>query len=155
MITALSCIAVFCVMDRILAIDYGRRRIGLAISDELGFAAHGLPTLNVPNKDQALAEVVCAILKHRPGQVVVGLPLNLDGSRSEMSDVVDMFVEKLRERVTAPICLLDERLTSVAAKRTMREMGVKQKGRKESVDRLAAVYLLEIFLQQQKTEASG
>jgi putative Holliday junction resolvase len=138
----------FYIMERILAIDYGRRRIGIAMSDELGFTAQGLPTLHVRNKNHALAEVVAVIQAHQPGQVVVGLPLNLDGSPSEMATVVNEFVARLGHAIEIPICMLDERLTSVAAHRTMREMGIKQKNRKGTVDRLAAVYLLEIYLQQ-------
>jgi putative holliday junction resolvase len=141
-------------MGRVLALDYGRRRIGAAISDNLGFLAHGLPTLHVRNKDHAVAEVVDLIEKQRPDHVVVGLPLNLDGSPSDMAEVVLEFVERIREVVDLSIDTLDERLTSVAAKRTMRELGLKRKGHKGTVDRLAATYLLEIYLQRQSTKGA-
>lgn len=139
----------FYIMVRILAIDYGRRRIGLAVSDALGMTANGLSTLKVKNKDQALEEVIKVIRTQEPGLVVVGLPLNMDGTRSEMAQVITTFVDALKRVVDIPIELFDERLTSVAAHRTMKEMGVKQKGNKGTVDRLAAVYLLETFLQKQ------
>ena len=137
-------------MERVLAIDFGRRRIGLAISDELGVMANGLPTLNVRNKKQAIDSVVEVIEEQLPSQIIIGLPLNLDGTRSEMALVVEDFAETLKPIFDIPIGLIDERLTSVAAHRTMRDMGVKQKDNKGKVDQLAAVYLLEIFLQQQR-----
>jgi putative holliday junction resolvase len=138
-------------MERILAIDFGRRRIGLALSDELGLMANGLPTLKVRNKDHAFDSVVEVIQIHMPGLIVFGLPLNLDGTRGEMVSVIEAFVEALKEVIDIQIEFIDERLTSVAAHRTMQEMGIKQKGNKGVVDRLAAVYLLEIYLQKRST----
>jgi len=141
-------------MEKILAIDYGRRRIGLARNDVLGFHAHGLPTLTVRNQENAILQVVDVIQKEQPDRIVVGLPRNLDGSLSDMAKVVEVFVAQLQVRVSLPIVTLDERLTSVAALKTMREMGIKQKGNKGTVDKMAAVYLLEIYLQQQSLRAS-
>jgi len=144
----------FYIMERILAIDYGRRRIGLARNDALGFTAHGLPTLIVRNRENAIVQVLEVIEKEQPDRIVVGLPRNLDGSMSDMTEVVDVFVEQLQDRMSLPIVKIDERLTSVAALKTMRDMGIKQKGNKGTVDKMAAVYLLEIYLQQQATRVS-
>lgn len=141
-------------MERILAIDYGRRRIGLARNDALGFNAHGLPTLTVRNQEDAILQVVAVLEKELPDRIVVGMPRNLDGSVSDMAQAVEVFVAQLQERVHLPIVKIDERLTSVAALKTMREMGIKQKGNKGMVDKMAAVYLLEIYLQQQSLGAS-
>lgn len=135
-------------MERILAIDYGRRRIGLAISDAMGFAAHGLPTLQVKNKSQALEKTLGVIQEQQPDGVIVGLPLNLDGSKGEMAQLVEHFITQLEQAVEVPISTIDERLTSVAAHKTMQEMGIRHKGHKDKVDQLSAVYLLEIYLQQ-------
>ena len=135
-------------MGRVLALDYGRRRIGVAISDELGFGAKGLSTLKVSNKTQALDRVVDVLDQEKPSKIVVGLPLNLDGSKGDMAQLVETFVTELKQVTDVPVLTLDERLTSVAAHRTMQEMGIKQKGNKGQVDKLAAVYLLEIYLQQ-------
>lgn len=142
-------------MERILALDYGRRRIGLALSDALGFGAKGLPTLKVPNKDQALERVIGVVEEHAPAKIVVGLPLNLDGSKGDMALLVESFVEALQDAIDVPIVTIDERLTSVAAHRTMQQMGIKQRGNKGKVDQLAAVYLLEIYLQQQASDGLG
>jgi putative Holliday junction resolvase len=141
-------------MEKILAIDYGRRRIGLAKNDVLGFSAHGLPTLSVRNQENAIIQVLDVIQKEQPDRIVVGLPRNLDGSKSEMAKVVEVFVEQLQDRMSLPIVKIDERLTSVSALKIMRDMGIKQKGNKGTVDKMAAVYLLEIYLQQQATRIS-
>jgi putative Holliday junction resolvase len=141
-------------MEKILAIDYGRRRIGLAKNDVLGFSAHGLPTLSVRNQENAIIQVLDVIQKEQPDRIVVGLPRNLDGSKSEMAKVVEVFVEQLQDRMSLPIVKIDERLTSVSAFKIMRDMGIKQKGNKGTVDKMAAVYLLEIYLQQQATRIS-
>ncbi len=141
-------------MERILAIDYGRRRIGLARNDALGFSAHGLPTLSVRNQENAIIQVLEVIKQEQPDRIVVGLPRNLDGSQSEMAKAVEVFVEQLQSRMSLPIVKVDERLTSVSALKTMRDMGIKQKGNKGTVDKIAAVYLLEIYLQQQATRIS-
>lgn len=139
----------FIIMACILAFDYGRRRIGVALSDELGFAAKGLPTLHAKNQLDGWAKALETIEAHRPVKIVVGIPLNLDGSKSEMSEKVEEFISKIEEVQSVPVVRVDERLTSVAAKRNLAATGVKQKGNKGQVDQLAAVYLLEIYLQQQ------
>lgn len=138
----------FCHMKRILALDYGRRRIGMAVSDELGLTAQGLPTLVVSRLADALSGVADVVSRWDVAKIVVGMPLNMDGSSGAMADAVDLFVQNLESVVQVPIVRIDERWTSVAAHRTMRDMGMKTRGRKETVDRLSATFLLQIYLQQ-------
>jgi putative Holliday junction resolvase len=138
-------------MGRVLAVDYGRRRIGLAISDELNLTSQGLSTLQIANLTQAVEGVVNTVKKWDVEKVVVGLPLNMDGSRGSMVDAVDRFVLALKGAVMVPIVLMDERLTSVAAQRVMCDLGVKMRGHKGMVDRISATLLLQTFLQQTNT----
>jgi len=145
--TAMQCR--FFIMACILAFDYGRRRIGVAQSDALGFGASGLETLKVRNQQDGWDQALDVIEKHKPDKIVVGIPLNLDGSKSDMSALVEEFISKIENAQPAPVVRVDERLTSVAAKRNLVATGRKQQGNKGQVDRLSAVYLLEIYLQQQ------
>ena len=138
-------------MGRILAVDYGRRRVGLAISDELNLTSQGLSTLQISRLAQAIEGVVTTVKKWDVEKIVVGLPLNMDGSKGPMAEAVDRFVQALNGVVLVPVVLLDERLTSVAAQRVMRDMGVKMRGHKGMVDRISATLLLQTFLQQTKT----
>lgn len=134
-------------MGRILAVDYGKRRIGLAVSDGLGLTAQGLPTVEALGPVQAVKVVHEAVVSCEAEQVVVGLPLNMDGSRGPMAEAAEAFAAALREATGVPVTCWDERLTSVAAHRAMQEMGQKIRGRKGMVDRIAATLLLEAFLQ--------
>lgn len=142
-------------MERCLAIDFGRRRIGLAVNDALGLTATGLDTLKVRNFADGVEQVVQVIQRESPARLVIGKPLNLDGSQSDMGEIVDQFAGLIAEKTKLPIHFVDERLTSLAAHRTLQEMGIKQKGNKGKVDRLAAVYLMETFMAQQNALASG
>jgi len=135
-------------MGRILAVDFGRRRIGLAVCDELQMTATGLPTLHVHSLHEGIAGVAQVVGAERVEQVVVGLPLNMDGSRGEMARAAEEFDRSLGQVCDRPVCLFDERLSSVGAKNEMRVMGIKNRKRKGAVDRIAAVLILETYLQR-------
>lgn len=120
--------------------------MGVALSDETGMLARGLPTYTRvgPKKDlRAVAELVRA---HEAGEIVVGLPLRLDGSASLQTEKVLAFVEALKAVVGVPVLTWDERLTTVEAERVLRERGAKARERKASVDRVAAVLILQGYL---------
>ena len=134
---------------RILAIDYGERRTGLAVSDELGITAQGLETLVADSVEEIPGKVAGIVGEFGVGKIVVGLPLNMNGSESEMSEKVRAFGEILRELTGAPVILWDERMTSMQAERVMREIGEKTRGNKESVDRISATLMLQEFLKTQ------
>ena len=131
---------------RIMAIDYGSRRIGLAVSDELGITAQGLPTLHRTNKRNDFDQLRRTIKQHAVGEIVVGLPLRMSGEPGTQSEKVEEFAEELRERFKLPVHLFDERLTSVEANRVLDETAMSDRRRKEVVDQLAAVLILQAFL---------
>jgi putative Holliday junction resolvase len=135
-------------MRRVLAVDYGRRRIGLAVSDPLGITAQGLDTLEVRSRNLAAAEVSRVAREREAGEIVVGLPLNMDGTAGPMAEEVRAFAAELEERTGLPVALRDERLTSAAAHRTAREMEVRLRGRKGAIDRMSAVLILQGYLER-------
>ena len=142
-------------MPRILAVDWGERRIGLAVSDDLGVLATGLPTLEIRGEAEAVARVADTIRTVEADSVVVGLPLTLKGERGEAARAVERFAEALRRETPVVVSLYDERLTSALAERRMRERGEKSRGRKGRVDQGAAVALLEGWLAKLRIEREG
>jgi putative Holliday junction resolvase len=135
---------------RILALDIGARRIGLAVSDELGWTAQGLPTLirkNTRTDLDALAEIMRA---HDVKLIIAGNPLHMSGSESAGSGQVAKFAEQLNRRTGVEVRLVDERLTTRQASRVLRESGISIEKRAKAVDRLSAVLLLESYLDQQR-----
>jgi len=140
-----------------MALDVGDVRIGVALSDETETLASGLVTLKSvgPRKDvQALAALV---REHHVGEVVVGLPLRLDGSLGSQAEKVVAFVERLRRGLHLPVVTRDERLTSAAADERLAEAGVKRRDRKARIDQAAAALILQEHLDERKaaTVATG
>lgn len=133
-------------MPRILAVDWGARRVGLAVSDPLGVLASPLPTLEILGEAEAVARVADTIREVEAQAVVVGLPLTLRGERGEAAVAAERFAARLREVCEVEVSLYDERLTSALAQRRMHEAGTKARGRKGRVDAGAAVALLEGWL---------
>jgi len=133
-------------VSRILAVDWGRRRIGLAVSDPLGVIATGLPTLEIHGEAEAVARVADTLREVAAESVVVGLPLLLSGERGESADAAERFAAQLRDATGVPVHLFDERLTSVVAQRRMQETGERLRGRKGKLDQGAAMALLEGWL---------
>lgn len=135
---------------RLLALDVGDARIGVALSDETGTLASGLVTLKAvgPRKDaQAVASLV---REHGAGEVVVGLPLRLDGSVGPQAEKVLAFVERLRRVLRVPVVTRDERLTTVAAGERLAQAGVKRKDRKARLDQVAAALVLQEHLDERR-----
>ena len=131
---------------RILAIDHGTQRMGIAVTDELGVIAQPLafiPAEPLADFFERLRELVRA---KDVGLIVVGMPRNMDGGYGPAADKVGVFVEQLRQQVEAPVRTWDERLTSVQAHRALREANVKGKRRKETIDSTAAALLLQSYL---------
>jgi putative Holliday junction resolvase len=136
----------------VLALDVGSRRIGMAISDPLGITAQGLPTLVRKNKSADLAALGRLIKDHRPTLVLVGYPLHMSGRAGAQAERAAAFAETLRSRLGCEVLLWDERLTTVQAQRVLRESGVGPEKRAAAVDRLAAVLLLQNYLDSRRTE---
>ena len=132
--------------QRILALDLGKKRIGLAVSDELGITAQGLPTLQRTNIRQDLDQLGGLIEGWRVGEIVLGKPLHMSGDESRQTKYTQEFADRLASRFQIPVQFWDERLTTVQAERVLRESGISLEKRKQAVDRLAAVILLESYL---------
>jgi putative holliday junction resolvase len=132
---------------RILAIDYGSRRMGLAVSDPLGITAQGLETLARKNKRADFGRLERTIREYQVREIVLGNPLRMSGQESAQSQKVAEFAEELRRRFQLPVHLWDERLTSAEANRLLREAELSTKKRAQAVDRMAAVLILQAFLQ--------
>ena len=133
---------------RILAVDYGRKRIGLAISDPLGIMAHGMDTLHRRSLRKDLAQLQDIIRKQEVRLLVVGNPIHLDGTPSEMSVEAEEFAARLSENAGVPYRMWDERMTSQEAGHLLRETG-RSVQRDGGVDQLAAQIILDSFLAAQ------
>ena len=132
---------------RILAIDYGSRRMGLAVSDPLGITAQGLDTLERRNKRSDFARLERLIREYQIAEIVLGNPLRMSGEEGTQSRKVAEFADELRSRFGLPVHLWDERLTSSEANRLLREAEVSLQKRAQAVDRMAATLILQSFLQ--------
>ena len=133
-------------MARILAVDWGERRVGLAVSDPQEVIASGLQTLTVTSLEQAVEAVARVAGEVEAERVVVGMPLRMDGGRGQAADAAQDFADRVRERSGLAVETYDERLTSAISERRLREAGVRTGHAKERVDQGAAVALLESYL---------
>jgi len=134
------------VQSRILALDLGKKRIGLAISDPLGITAQGLPNLVRVNKRADFAALEQLVRERQVGLILMGNPINMRGDEGRQSGWVREFAQALKERTGLPVKLWDERLTSVEAGRVLRSSGISIEKRAAAVDRLSAVILLQSYL---------
>ncbi|NOZ55199.1 MAG: Holliday junction resolvase RuvX [Calditrichaeota bacterium] len=139
-------------MKRILAVDYGQRRIGLAVSDPMGLLAHPVKTVVVKSRKQAVREIVETAEKLQVEEIVVGMPVSLDGSHGPQWQETRQFVADLAKELAIPIRGWDERLTTEAAHRELRELGKKPSRERDIVDQLAAVHILQSYLDWLKRE---
>jgi putative holliday junction resolvase len=131
---------------RILALDLGKKRIGLAVSDPLGITAQGLPTLQRTNKRADLAALEAVVREWSVDRILLGNPKNMGGSEGRQSAWVHEFAEALQQATSLPIEFWDERLTTVEATRVLRSSGISIAKRAAAVDRLSAVILLQSYL---------
>jgi putative holliday junction resolvase len=136
---------------RILALDLGKRRIGLALSDELGITAQGLETLQRTNLREDLERLAKLASGHNVSLILMGNPLHMSGHAGRGAAHAREFGERLEAVTGIPIQLWDERLTTVQAQRVLRESGISIEKRAKAVDRLAAVILLESYLDSRQS----
>ena len=132
---------------RILGLDVGTKRIGIAVSDPLGITAQGLETLQRRNKRHDLAALEQVIRDYAVRAIVVGLPLRMSGVEGTQSEKMQGFAEELRKRFRLPVHLWDERLTSAEANRLLRETELSIEKRAKAVDRMAAVLILQGWME--------
>ncbi len=134
---------------RALGIDHGDARIGLAVSDELGMLAHPLETIHLKDVADPLARIAAIVARDKICMIVLGLPRNMDGSYGPASEKVRAFAEKLRAACPCEVKLWDERLTSVAAQKSLHEAGRTIKNSRNVIDQVAAQMILQGWLDSQ------
>ncbi len=135
-------------MKRLLGIDLGNARVGFAVSDELKLLAHPLETFPAASEKKLIARIVALVREKEVECIVVGLPRNMDGSTGPKASEALAFADKLRKELTCPIVTWDERLTTVAAHRTLREAGRSTRTTRGQVDQVAAQLILQGYLDQ-------
>ncbi len=138
---------------RVLAIDWGEARLGLALSDESRTIAQGLEVYGRRSRDHDLAYLAGLIEAYAVGRVIVGLPVHMDGARSEQSEQAEAFVQELQTRLDVPIERADERLTTDEAERSLLEADLSRDKRKAKRDQLAATLILQRYLERQRPSA--
>lgn len=137
---------------RILGIDYGQARVGIAITDSLNITVQGLKTIQRNNSDKIILKEIDEILEqYEIDTIVVGMPLNMDGTISERAKITQEFVHKLKCKYNKlKIDTIDERLTTVTAHRTMNFLDINKHKKKNIVDTISAEYILETYLNKVK-----
>lgn len=135
---------------RILGIDYGDARVGVAVSDLLGIMANGVGTIQNKSKKQLMSELGAVIDEYKPEKIVIGLPKNMDGSEGFRVDATHEFAAALKKIYGGDIVFWDERLSSMGAKRFLNETNTRGKKRKNVLDTVAACIILEGYLNSQK-----
>ncbi len=133
---------------RILGIDYGEKRVGLAISSLVGHIAQGLPTIVRMDGTDYLEELADLIKEKEVGEIVIGLPKNMNDTIGEKAKEVLVLVETLKSKFNLPVHTVDERLTTVRAHRAMTGAKMSKKGKKKRVDMIAAQLILQCYLDQ-------
>jgi putative Holliday junction resolvase len=132
---------------RLLGLDFGTKRIGVAVSDEMGWTAGGVGVIKRKSMDQDLDAVGRFIQEYETSAVVIGLPFNMNGSSGWMARLVRDFAQRVHKRIGVDVHLWDERLTSWEAEETLKECGVKVPKRARVKDKLAASLILQSYLQ--------
>ena len=137
---------------RMLGIDYGEARVGTAITDELNITVQGLETIQRNNSDKIVLKRLDEIFeKYEVDTIVVGMPLNMNGTMSERAKITEQFINKLKCKYNKKkIETIDERLTTVEAHKTMNFLDVKKTRKRSIVDTISAVYILETYLNKCK-----
>ena len=133
-------------LGRVMALDVGERRIGVAMSDPTRVLASPLTTLRAQPRARALEQIAALVRQNEVVAVVVGLPLTLSGEVGPQAHAVQLFAKELGQALDVPLHLFDERLTTVAAERMMIDLGMKPEQRKARIDEVAASIILQDFL---------
>ena len=139
-------------MTRILAVDLGEQRIGLALSDPTGNIAGGLRTIRRGLRDEEMAAINAVIAREDVARVIVGMPLSMSGQPGVQAELTRRWVAVLQQSIAVPVEVLDERLTSVQAHRSLDSMGVKRRQHRQHVDEIAATLLLQGYLDGQRKD---
>ncbi|MDD3095770.1 MAG: Holliday junction resolvase RuvX [Candidatus Neomarinimicrobiota bacterium] len=139
-------------MRRVLAIDFGERRIGIAVSDPLQIIATPLNTLNIRSLDDGVSQVLEICREYTPERIIVGYPIGISGRKTAQTLRVESFMDKLRSLQDIPILQWDERYTSMEALDRLHEQGIKIRSNKDKIDQMAARIILQEYLDTRITE---
>lgn len=143
---------------RIMGLDFGSKTVGVAISDSLLMTAQGIEIIRRKEENklrQTLARIEELILEYEVREIVLGCPKNMNGTEGARVELTEEFKDKLERRTGLPVILWDERLTTVAADRTMMEAGIRRENRKEYVDKIAATLILQGYLDRRGNERNN
>ncbi len=134
---------------RILGLDYGSKTVGVAVSDPLGITAQGVETIERREENKlrrTLARIEELCIEYEVEKIVLGLPKNMNNTIGDRAQSSEQFREMLERRIGLPIVMWDERLTTVSAERVLKENGVRREDRKKYIDKIAAVFILQSYL---------
>lgn len=131
---------------RILALDVGSKTIGLAVSDPIGWTAQSLTTLDRKGEERDIAAILSWVEKLEAKEILIGLPLNMNGSEGPQAERVRAFGEKLGQALSIPFRFWDERLSTVAAEKTLLEADLSREKRKKVINQMAAAFILQGYL---------
>lgn len=140
---------------RIMGLDFGSKTVGVAVSDALLITAQGVEIIRRKEENklrQTLARIEELVVEYEVEEIVLGLPKHLNGTEGVRVEITEEFKEKLERRTGLPVVFWDERLTTVSADRAMMEAGIRRENRKEYVDMLAAVFILQGYLDRKNNE---
>jgi len=135
---------------RILALDVGEKRIGVAISDPLGITAQGLTVIDRKDSDVDMQQIKKISEEYGAESIVIGMPINMDGTKGESANKVNEFVEVLKGRVSIPVSTYDERLSTKESEKFLISFDVSRKKRRKVIDKIAAQLILESYLERLK-----
>ena len=133
-------------MSRILAVDFGNRRVGMALSDPLKIIATPLGTLNISSLEDGVRQILDRCKEHLPEAVVIGYPIGTSGRKTEQTVIVDKVIALLKAELDVPLVPWDERYTSVEAKDILRQQGISTRNNKGKIDQTAARIMLQEYL---------
>jgi putative holliday junction resolvase len=139
-------------MSRIMAIDLGEQRIGLALSDPTGNIAGGFRTIRRGLRDEEMAALGAVVAAEDVGRIIVGMPIGMNGQPGVQAELTRRWVVVLQRHMAVPVEVLDERLTSVQAHRSLDSMGVKRRQHRQHVDEVAATLLLQGYLDSRRKD---
>ena len=135
---------------RVLALDFGEKRIGVAVSDPLGIIAQGVTVITRKDPETDLKEIEKIVGEYKAESVVVGMPINMDGTKGKSAEKVNEFVETLKGRLSIPVHTYDERLSTKESEKFLISADVSRKKRKSVIDKMAAQLILESYLERLK-----
>lgn len=143
-------------MPRILALDVGEKRIGVAVSDALNITAQGVTTIKRASAIDTVAEIRALMEQYGSSKIIIGMPFNMDGTKGRSAEMVEEFASFLKLKLPAEIEMIDERLTSSQGERILLDADISRKKRKSAIDKIAAQLILQAYLdshvQKDRTE---